>query len=87
MTEADVLERKAAYIDVVRALHRRTRNLGFVACLAGVLILVFAKFVAGSPPLLLWAGLGVVLLGWGLFAWSVVQRIAWVRAHPFVAKD
>jgi uncharacterized membrane protein len=85
--EARRLEQQAAYIDTVRRLHRTERNAGFVACLVGALILVWARFRAGAPPAFLWVGLGVIALGWALFAYSIVKRLAWVRAHPFIAAE
>jgi len=50
------------------------RNVGFVACLIGVLVLAAARFAPGVPHDLRWAGLGVIVLGWALFAWSMIRR-------------
>jgi hypothetical protein len=85
--EARTIKRKAAYIDKVRGLHRKERNAGFVACLAGVLMLVWARFGAGVPPAILGASLVVIAAGWALFAYSILKRLAWVRAHPFPAAE
>jgi energy-coupling factor transporter transmembrane protein EcfT len=81
--EAQRLDRQAAYVDTVRGMAKRERDAGFVACLIGVLLLVWARFVAGAPQIMLWAGLTVIAAGWGLLAWSVFKRVTWVRAHPF----
>ncbi|MEP6968082.1 MAG: hypothetical protein ABI906_08370, partial [Pseudomonadota bacterium] len=54
--------------------HRNTRNAGFVACLAGVLLMISGRFVAGFPPWTITTGVGVILLGWALFAWSFFKR-------------
>jgi uncharacterized membrane protein len=85
--EARALERRCDYIDTVRGLYRRERNAGFVACLLGVLMLVWARFVTGVPALVLWAGLAVIAVGWALFAYSIFKRLAWVRANPMDAEN
>jgi hypothetical protein len=85
--EARQLERRCDYIDTVRGLYRRERNAGFVACLLGVLMLVWARFGAGVPSAVLWAGLAVIAVGWALFAYSIFKRLGWVRAHPLDAGD
>ena len=32
---------------------------------------------------MLWPGVAIVALGWGLFIYALVRRLTWVRAHPF----
>ena len=81
--ESAELTRKAAYIDTIRRLHRRTRNAGFVACLVGALILIGARYIHGMPAWGVYVGAAVILLGWALFAVAIFRRTAWVRAHPF----
>ena len=78
-----LLERQHAYLDQIRALGRRERNLGFIACLVGVLVVVVARFRFAGEPWLLWGGAAVVALGWGLFVYALARRLTWVRAHPF----
>jgi len=56
------------------------RNSGFVACLVGVLVMVGGRFAHGAPAWLVSVGLGIVVFGWGLFAWSMVRRAATARA-------
>lgn len=85
--EARRLERRCDYIDTVRGLYRRERNAGFVASLLGVLMLVWARFGAGVPSAVLWAGLAVIAVGWALFAYSIFKRLGWVRAHPLDGGD
>ena len=81
--DPELLTRKAAYIDTIRTLHRRERQAGFVACLVGVLVLVWGRLGEGAPPWAAWIGLVVIAAGWGLFVYVMVRRSAWVRAHPF----
>jgi hypothetical protein len=81
--DPELLARQAAYIDTIRGLYRRERNAGFIGCLVGVVVLVWARMATGAPPWALWVGLIVIALGWGCFAYSIFRRTAWVRAHPF----
>jgi hypothetical protein len=81
--DPELLAKQSAYIDKIRGLYKRERNAGFVFCLVGVLGLVLVRFRLEAPPWALWAPLGIVALGWALFAWSIYKRTAWVRAHPF----
>jgi len=77
-----ILERQAAYLETLRTLGRPIRMVGFVACLAGALMLIYARFRLNGEPLLLWSGAGVVAVGWGCFVYAVVRRLMWLRAHP-----
>ena len=81
--EVATLDRQSAYVDRMRAQGRTLRTIGFLACLVGVMILVIGRFRLGAPPWMLWTGAAVVALGWGLFVYALVKRLAWVRAHPF----
>ena len=81
--DAALLERQHAYLDHVRALGRRERNLGYVACLVGVMMVVIARFRLSGEPWLLWGGGAMVAAGWGLFVYAIARRLIWVRAHPF----
>jgi len=81
--DASALDRRVAYLETVRGLGRPQRNLGYLACLAGVMMVILARFRLGGEPWLLWGGAGVIAVGWGLFVYAVLARLAWVRAHPF----
>ncbi len=50
------------------------RNLGYVACLVGVLAMVSGRFMAGAPAWLIYVGVSVIVFGWGLFALFILQR-------------
>ena len=52
------LQQRAAYLDALRAQGRPARFAGFVACLAGVLILVIGRYRLGGATWLLWSGAG-----------------------------
>ena len=75
--------RRAAYADSIRALGRRERGVGFVACLVGALLLIWGRTVQGAPFLAVVAGLVTIGAGWLLFAYVIIRRTRYVRAHPF----
>ena len=56
------------------------RNAGFVACLVGALTMITGRFVAGAPVWLVYVGVGVIALGWGLFGYSILLRAERARA-------
>ena len=75
--------RRAAYVDTIRGLHRRERGVGFVACLVGALLLIWGRTVQGAPFWAVVAGLVTIGAGWMLFAYVIIRRTRYVRAHPF----
>ena len=75
--------RRAAYADTIRSLGRRERGIGFVACLMGALLLVWGRTVAGAPFWAVIVGLMGIAAGWLLFAYVIIRRTRYVRAHPF----
>ncbi len=81
--DSDLNIRKAAYADTIRGLHRRERGFGFVACLLGAILLVWGRVVEGAPFWAVVAGLAIIGAGWSLFAYVIIRRTRYVRAHPF----
>jgi hypothetical protein len=77
----------AGGFEAVRAGARKLHNAGLLACLLGVILLVWGRFATGAPALAIWLGLGVILLGWALFAVAIARRIAGLKAHPSTVKD
>jgi len=75
--------RRAAYADTIRSLGRRERGVGFVACLVGALLLIWGRTVQGAPFWAVVAGLVTIGAGWLLFAYVIIRRTRYVRAHPF----
>jgi hypothetical protein len=71
----------------VRAKARALHNAGLVACLVGVLVMIWGRFAAGAPPLAVWAGVALIVVGWCLFGLAIARRAAWLRAHPPTAED
>ena len=63
---------------------RGAKNAGLVACLVGVLVMFAAARHVWIPSSMAAVGVGVIVLGWGFFAWSILKNTALARAR---AKD
>ena len=81
--EVELLTRRGAYIDQIRGLYRRERLIGFVGCLVGVMVMLYARYRPQTPHWLFWAGIGIIVASWSLFAYVIFRRTHWVRTHPF----
>ncbi|WP_454760128.1 hypothetical protein [Caulobacter segnis] len=75
--------RKAAYFDTIRALGRRERGMGLVACMLGAILLIWGRTAQDAPFWAVVAGLVTIGAGWLLFAYVIIRRTRYVRAHPF----
>jgi len=53
---------------------RLLRTLGLIACLVGALTMIAARFGGRLPPAGVWIGFSVILIGWALFAFSIISR-------------
>lgn len=80
-------EGPGSYMAALRARGRGVQNAGYVACLVGVLTMLSGRYMAGAPRWLVFVGLGVIILGWGLLAFAIFSRAAYMRAHPFDANE
>ena len=82
-SEADDGGRRIAYLEQIRGLYRRERTIGLMGCLGGVLLLVWARYRMTGAAWAMWLAVGVIGVSWLLFAYVVLRRARWVRAHPF----
>lgn len=80
--EAEVLKRRIAYIDTLRALYRFERLVGLLVILLGVGIVVASTYVA-LPKLAILAGYALLAAGWVVFFYVIWKRTAWRKANPF----
>ncbi len=80
--EAEVLKRRIAYIDSLRALHRFERLVGLVIILFGVGIVVVSTYTP-LPKLVILGGYSLLAAGWVVFIYVMWKRTAWRRANPF----
>jgi hypothetical protein len=78
---------RAAYLADLRGRYRATQNAAYVACLVGVLVMLTGRYGASAPHWLIFLGLGIIIIGWGLLATAIFGRAAYVRAHPFKPND
>lgn len=83
MTDSALDARRAAYFDTVKSLGRRERGLGLLACLAGAMLLIWGRSTPSAPIWAVIAGLITIGAGWLLFAYVIIRRTRYVRAHPF----
>ena len=83
--DPDTVSRRIAWIDEVRSLHKRKKDAAFIGCLLGVVLLGFGRLRPEAPEWTVWAGFAVVGASWLLFAYVIVARSRYVRAHPFDA--
>jgi len=45
------------------------------------------RYMDGAPHWLVFPGLAVIIIGWGLLAFAIFSRAAYMRAHPFEPRD
>ncbi|ATQ43069.1 hypothetical protein [Caulobacter mirabilis] len=83
MDEAELFKKRVAYIDTLRGLYRRERLIGFLAVLAGAGLIVPSRFVFAWPHWVIWAGYGLIAVGWVLMIYVIWRRTQWRRANPF----
>ncbi len=81
MTET-VPDSRVAWINSVRRMHRNKRFAGYIGCCFGAAILIWGRFVAGSPTWAVPAGFAVVGGSWAVFVYVMVARYHWVKANP-----
>jgi len=77
------LNRRIAYIDKLRGLHRAERIAGFLLILLGVLLTLGPNFYAAWPHWLITVGWVLAGIGWALFIYVIWRRASWRRANPF----
>jgi hypothetical protein len=82
------LTRRIAYLDALKKVGYWPRTLGFAFCLVGAILLIYAsyKVPGGAFSSFGYTALGVIVVGWALFAYSLIARTRYVRAHPFDPK-
>jgi hypothetical protein len=86
--EMSELTRRIAYLDEVKKIGYWPRTLGFAFSLVGAILLIYAsyKVPGGAFSSFGYTALGVIVVGWLLFAYSLLARTRYVRAHPFEPK-
>jgi hypothetical protein len=79
------LQARIAWLQGVRKVGQLPRQLGFVLCLIGVVLLSYATYkIPGGPRSPFgYTSLGVIAVGWVFLIFSMVARSRYVRAHPY----
>jgi len=78
-----LLAQRVAYVKTIRGLYRNERVAGLVGCLVGALLLIWGRQSVGAPAWAVPTGLVTIGAGWLLFAYVIIRRTRYVRAHPF----
>ena len=81
--DPQLLAKRVAYVKTIRGLYRNERIAGLVGCLIGALLLIWGRQVAGAPTWAAPTGLVAIGAAWLLFAYVILRRTRYVRAHPF----
>ena len=81
--DPQLLAKRVAYVKTIRGLYRNERIAGLVGCLIGALLLIWGRQAAGAPAWAAPTGLVTIGAGWVLFAYVILRRTRYVRAHPF----
>ena len=84
--DPDLIAKRTAYIDTLRAMYRRERLVGFVLILAGFGLVAPSWWIRDWSHLAINAGYGLIAIGWVIFIYVIWRRTAWRRANPFDPK-
>jgi len=77
------LERRVAYVRTIRGLYRNERIAGLVGSLIGALLLIWGRMSPEAPAWVVPVAFLVIGAAWSLFAYVIIRRTRYVRAHPF----
>ncbi len=75
------LERRMAWVATIRAMHRQKRFIGYLGCLAGIIVILWGRFGQGAPGWTIPVGLGIIFASWLLFVYVLWDRWRWAKAN------
>ncbi|MFZ0269383.1 hypothetical protein [Caulobacter sp.] len=81
--DSELLSQRVAYVKAIRGLYRNERIAGLVGCLIGAALLIWGRQVVGAPAWAVPVAFLVIGAAWSLFAYVIIRRTRYVRAHPF----
>ncbi len=81
--DPQLIARRVAYVKTIQALYRTERMAGLVGCLLGALLLIWGRQAPGAPSWAVPFAFLVIGAAWSLFAYVIIRRTRYVRAHPF----
>jgi tellurite resistance protein TehA-like permease len=83
VTDDSQLAKRVAYVKTVRGLYRNERIAGLLGSLIGALLLIWGRMGQGAPGWVVPVAFLVIGAAWSLFAYVIIRRTRYVRAHPF----
>ncbi len=81
--DSELPAKRVAYVKTIRGLYRNERIAGLVGCLLGAMLLIWGRQAAGAPAWAVPVAFVVIDAAWSLFAYVIIRRTRYVRAHPF----
>ena len=81
--DSELLAKRVAYVKTIRGLCRNERIAGLVGCLLGAMLLIWGRQTVGAPGWAVPVAFLVIGAAWSLFAYVIIRRTRYVRAHPF----
>ena len=78
-----LIAKRVAYVRTVRGLYRNERIAGLLASLVGALLLIWGRMGQGAPAWAVYIAFLAIGAAWVLFAYVIIRRTRYVRAHPF----
>ena len=81
--DPQLIAKRVAYVKTIRGLYRNERIAGLIGSLVGALLLIWGRMGQGAPAWAVPTGLVTIGAGWVLFAYVILRRTRYVRAHPF----
>ena len=78
-----LLAKRVAYVRTIRGLYRNERIAGLVGSLTGALLLIWGRMAQGAPGWAVPVAFFLIGAAWSLFAYVIIRRTRYVRAHPF----
>ncbi|MDR6531282.1 putative membrane protein YeaQ/YmgE (transglycosylase-associated protein family) [Caulobacter rhizosphaerae] len=81
--DPQLLAKRVAYVKAIRGLYRNERIAGLVGSLVGALLLIWGRMGQGAPTWAVPVAFLVIGAAWSLFAYVIIRRTRYVRAHPF----
>jgi len=81
--DPQLIARRVAYVKTVRGLYRNERIAGLLGSLIGALLLIWGRMGQGAPAWVVPFAFLVIGAAWVLFAYVIIRRTRYVRAHPF----
>lgn len=76
-------ERRLAWVNKVRGLHRNKRMIGFAGIVAGAGMLMWWKMTPPAPDWAMWGGVGILGASWLVFIFVIYDRWRYVKKHPY----